>query len=354
MASIITLTATPEILDHIFEYLWKPDVWVLALTCKSLYPACIRFVWRNLEVTRDSPFRKPGTECAWSLCYVIKRYWADASWLQYTKFLNVGRHLNSTFEDATALLWLLEGEKVRPNCVELIVDSLDIDPRTKQEADGSLLRLKRYSESRSHVDFSIKLVSAIQLAKLIDLPKVTHLAIQCPMPTLADRESGMQYALWIKGTAEDLAQILDQTTNLKHFGWAVQRDIITRVMHYSYPNSSSVDCVRETLQKLKYVTSFSIHGYLLHPTIFIAPPPRTRKFTVDGIMSQEWWEGFARCPFSELKSLTLRMEEKNQQLLRWFLQPGNSVDPVDLKGMAVSTLENIICEVKKGPPNLMV
>ncbi|KAK6518299.1 hypothetical protein TWF506_005459 [Arthrobotrys conoides] len=347
MSSTTALSVTPEILDSVFEYLDKHDIWALALTCKVLLQPCLRSIWQTLEVTSESPIRRSGyrPELKENLSDVIEKYWVNASWLRYIKFFNIGRYLNSDSPEASALLELLESGKMRPNRVELIVNS--------PSAENSLLRLKAYSESRSQVDFSINLVSTLPLATIVDLPKVTHLAIQAPAPPSWAREAGMPYESWIGQTAKDLAMILDRTTNLKHFEWVLKK-ISSGWGGRPFSAPHVVVCLQDAFRRLKHVTSFHLYGFFLHPTLFITPPPGTQKLRVDGMMSQEWWEAFANCPLAELKSLTLRMEAEQHEYLQYFLWPSCPPDSnFRLKAITVCSLKKAMCQVYGGPPDLM-
>ncbi|KAF3289294.1 hypothetical protein TWF970_003074 [Orbilia oligospora] len=339
MTPTIALAITPEALDNVLQYLEKHDVWAVALTCKALLPACLRSIWQTLEVTCESPIRRPGSEREFgeSLCNVIEKYWMNASWLQYVKFLNVGRYLNADSPEASVLLGLLENAQI------------------------PLLRLKAYSETRLQVDFSINLVSTLPLTEFVDLPKVSHLTVQAPFVPHEIDEAGPQYDAFIGKTAKDLAIVLDQIVNLKHFGWVLPKihlRLMGRPLH-SDPRRL-VQCLQDAFKRLKYLISFRFYGFFLHPTVFIVPPHSIRELKVEGIVSREWWKAFSGCPLPKLTSLTLRMKPSGAEWqltnisLNWSPKPDCLPYPgFQLHNVTSRGLRTVVCEVDDGPSDIM-
>ncbi|KAF3318961.1 hypothetical protein TWF173_005371 [Orbilia oligospora] len=333
MVPTTALAITPEALDNVLQYLEKHDVWAVALTCKALLPACLRSIWQTLEVTCESPIRRLGSEREFgeSLCNVIEKYWMNASWLQYVKFLNVGRYLNADSPEASALLGLLESEKIRPNRIELIVDH--------PNAQIPLLRLKAYSETRLQVDFSINLVSTLPLTEFVDLPKVSHLTVQAPFVPHEIDEAVPQYDAFIGKTAKDLAIVLDQIVNLKHFGWVLPKihlRLMGRPLH-SDPHRL-VQCLQDAFKRLKYLISFRFYGFFLHPTVFIVPPHSIRELKVEGIVSRECGGEW------QLMNISLNWSPKPDCLP----YPGFQLHNVTSGG-----LRTVVCEVDDGPSDIM-
>lgn len=74
MTSLPALASAPEILENIFQYLTKSDVWGLVLICKALLPASLCSIWKTLEVSQESPFRRLGCTFGKGLRDVVKTY----------------------------------------------------------------------------------------------------------------------------------------------------------------------------------------------------------------------------------------------------------------------------------------
>ncbi|KAF3318965.1 hypothetical protein TWF173_005375 [Orbilia oligospora] len=163
MASLNNLIATPEILNYIFQYLPKPDI-------------------------------------------------LSSSGIQYTKKLDVGNCLNWDSLASRALLRLLESGSLQPGVIELHLYG--------SNAGKQLQHFKRYSESRSLVDFSVRLHATVALAKLADLHKITYLELHYNPPSFGvDFDLEVRSEPCAKATILGCAEVLRQTPKLTEFKW---------------------------------------------------------------------------------------------------------------------------------------
>ncbi|KAK6518303.1 hypothetical protein TWF506_005463 [Arthrobotrys conoides] len=355
MTSITSLAATPEILDNILGYLPKPDVNNVGLTCKALLPASLHSLWGTLELLYQDPYvtkwysgTKPEKNI-WHMIewHTVEKYWVPSPWLHYTTYIKFDRYLNSDTRVSRAVLELLESGKICPNRVELTVDT--------PSAEKQLERLKKYSESRELVDFSIYLDSTFQMTKFADLHKITRLTLhRSPPVSESSFESKAEFESWLKGYIEEFAEIIRQTPNLTHFTWQKGENEPECRKYELSVVSNQLQNLQDAFSSLRYLWNLKIDGYIFHPSFFLVPPPSIRRLEVLGCVSSVWWRSFATCPLLGLEAVFLRTCQDWEEL-RGFadLDQEPAFKDIRLGGVAVRSLRKAFVVLYNNPPDVI-
>ncbi|KAF3155293.1 hypothetical protein TWF569_009818 [Orbilia oligospora] len=345
MASLKTLTTTPEILDHIFQYLPKPDILRTALTCKTLLPTSLNSLWKTLKPSRDNRYPRPDLKAERIFYDIMTKYWPRSPGIQYTKKIDIGHCLNWNSPAAHTLLELLEDGKLRPSIIELELYG--------SGAEKLLQRFKKYSESRSLVDFSIRLHATAPFAKLVDLHKVTYLELCYNPPSFGP---GFEFQLRSKSLVNTAivgcAEILRQTPNLTDFKWengnATMGDDVIE-LNTIFDKLKILQDVFESFKRLRVLT---ISGYFFHPSFFLVPPRNVKKLVVTGTLSSTWWRKLAACPLVGLETLELYICDASGSLyadIFPFLADELPTESLRLEDVAVVSLKNFVCDRNRKP-----
>ncbi|EGX52416.1 hypothetical protein AOL_s00043g205 [Orbilia oligospora ATCC 24927] len=305
MASLNNLIATPEILNYIFQYLPKPDILRLALTCKALLPASLDSLWKNLKLFPEEQYPGPDRKSEKEFCKFVTKYGASSSGIQYTKKLDVGNCLNWDSLASRALLRLLESGSLQPGVIELHLYG--------SNAGKQLQHFKRYSESRSLVDFSVRLHATVALAKLADLHKITYLELHYNPPSFGvDFDLEVRSEPCAKATILGCAEVLRQTPKLTEFKWnngySIEGD---NVIEFNMI-SDELKIFQDVFEGLERLRVLVISGCFFHPSFCLIPPRSLKKLVVTGLVSSAWWRKLAVCPLVGLETLELSTSDASR------------------------------------------
>ncbi|KAK6527109.1 hypothetical protein TWF281_010301 [Arthrobotrys megalospora] len=311
MASIITLSKTPEIIFLILNSLDRKDVLSLLQTCKALYPACYRQIWSDISFTDES--QKLDI-----FANLVRSLGSDALGFCYTKTLAFGfpifglgwpwidrddQKISSDRADVIPVLQkLLDDNAFDLRNVSVDIYSIDTSNVLSDLQQGLLLSLKKYSESKLSTELEAQvLANAVHyLPKLFHLQTITELNLEI-YPDHLTRESCWTIPLDVKSNILELVNVLANIPNLKVFSWSHEDP---------QPPNEPIEEISEELEKLQTVftnmrklRNLQLQSELFHSSFFLVPPDSVKTLYISRRRENIWWQKFSRCPMPSVEEL---------------------------------------------------
>ncbi|KAK6506514.1 hypothetical protein TWF506_011420 [Arthrobotrys conoides] len=329
MTAFTDLSAQPEILYLIFQYLPSKDLFSLMRCCKALYPTCYREIWTTLVLDSTKRLYIPDRDIVQpgSLKALIKTPGVQRFGFKYTKHLVLGTGLKglsyALHTDLGRILRkVLQSGELCPRRLTVALDELpgynfeqegyDV-PRNKRRPLKLLDALKEYGKGKNLQEFSVSIRASCfrHLPGYFTLSQVTQLELN---PYLGTRRRDWKAGKAQKRTdkhIEELTTLLKQTPNLKELtigDWFRKQDLF---LLYTRPlvgqEWRNFQTTMTSLQRLK---TFKVVTYLFHPSLFLIPPPSVTELLCTGTVSPVWWKTFAKCEeLGNVRYLTIQVPD---------------------------------------------
>ncbi|KAK6527267.1 hypothetical protein TWF281_010455 [Arthrobotrys megalospora] len=318
MASLVTLSSSPEILFDILTYLSHNDVFSVLQTCKSLFPVCHRHLWSVLIFQRDGYPWYPSHDLYASktrydrILELLQRPGADIPGLAFTKVLWLGdvifgeQHFHRAKSLGRLIGGLLERDELDLRCAIVSFPAHRFKQDRTPDIFELLLDLKRYSERKSTGNFNSRRFSIkLQADTINSLPKYLCLELVTDF-VLRVQYDNISNFLGFYGTVDDriagFISVLNQMPNLEIFTWKVLNDhlMIDRALSTS---ETALTNLQAAFGNLHCLRRLDLDGYMFHPHFFLIPPESVKTLIIRGTLRPEWWQKFVSCPLSNVRSL---------------------------------------------------
>ncbi|KAK6520572.1 hypothetical protein TWF506_000825 [Arthrobotrys conoides] len=339
----------PELLNSILFYLPTNDILSLLRTNKYLHSVCLPYIWFKLTLYDNSTpddyefsiYNPLIKRRLWRLVETTDEFGVDALGYKFIKKLKIlAPEVTLSIENRTVEngFQKLLGDLIESGKISLREVSLRDSNRYPIPPDvsfGLLHQIKKYSESKSPSEFSMK----VQTEKLppfvqtgaLNPSVLTKLQLTLHLQSATFSEAWERYhgtlSIQVKDNIleeiEALTQLLSGAVNLKEL-W-IQPETngyepgpiseLTEPLQNLQTAFDGLKRLRQlTIGSDEYSTGSAI---FFHPSFFVAPPENCKVLQYGSTVSIGWWRKFAAHPLTKVEDLTLCLSPMTLLSRRW-------------------------------------
>ncbi|KAK6513525.1 hypothetical protein TWF281_005148 [Arthrobotrys megalospora] len=341
------LNLAPEVLLNILSYCSRNDLLHIVQTCKDFYNVAYPLLWSTIRLypVNYPSYRPPGPRSNWSRARASLNYESLVKLTEITraerakknrlgyKYIRtltlsgegqelgrvVPRHWKGLL-DVLAILegWLKSGE-MNVKHLEFVIDVTELEHPELGRFQRFIQAVKRYSETKSQNQLSVKLDYACNRSKEIrimpdyfDYSNLTDLTLKFLNCWRVDI-SNFGNSEWdnsARWTIVEQTNLLSAATNLRHLSLIAEKPSENGGQETLEPVPAPLDVLQKlqtALSGLRRLSTLHVNGFLWDPSFFPIPPPavKTFKYTDVHTVSREWWRQFATCDFLSVESMTI-------------------------------------------------